>query len=260
MTALIHPRKLALFALLSLSDLALTLLLLRHGGGDVYESNPVAGWWLTSFGWAGLAAFKAGTVLVVAALAVVVSRSRPRAGGAVLGFGCLALALVVGYSCYLAQAVPARAETSVAEDLPSLNAAGARLRDEIDRGWEYRSLLEQLAADLGAGRCHLAEAAARLAETQRAHDPAWLRRLRTEYGARSDAEGLALNLIVQALAQHREDPTATARLARRLQHELRAAFGRGAPGAREWLAHFGIEWKGHPNPGPDRRPAPARAA
>jgi hypothetical protein len=255
MAAVVHPRKLLLFTLLSLSDLGLTLLLLRHGGGAVYESNPVAGWWLAAYGWVGLAAFKAGTVLVVAALAVVVSRSRPRAGGAVLGFGCSALALVVGYSCYLANCGSALAEGEGMEDLATLLQSQASIEVELSKGLEYRALLDRLTADLVAGRCCLAEATTQLAGAARARDPNWLHRLREEYGARSDKEGLAGNLIVQSLTQCSDDPAATVRLAHRLRHEFRAAFGPGGPGARAWLARVGIERKSLRHPGWIRCPA-----
>jgi hypothetical protein len=67
----------------------------------VYESNPIAEAWLSSYGWAGLALFKLAIILVVATLAAVVSLSRPRTGGHILTFACLAVASVVGYSINL---------------------------------------------------------------------------------------------------------------------------------------------------------------
>lgn len=96
-----HPRKLFLFTALSLADLGMTVYLLHQGQGRIYESNPVANAWLAAFGWIGLAMFKAVTVLMVAGIAVFVSRSRPRTGGGILKFGCLATGGVVLYSCLL---------------------------------------------------------------------------------------------------------------------------------------------------------------
>src|SRR5919199_622006 len=52
---ILQPWKLCLFAVLSLADLGLTWQLLRDGGA--YESNPVAGWWLAHYGWAGVVAY-----------------------------------------------------------------------------------------------------------------------------------------------------------------------------------------------------------
>src|SRR5215831_6550499 len=105
---LAHPVRLLLFGLLSLADLFLTLRLLAHSGA-VYESNPLARWWLARHGWLGLACFKAATVLVVVGLAGAITRRRPRAGGRVLGFACAALALVVCYSSVLYGMVHTRA-------------------------------------------------------------------------------------------------------------------------------------------------------
>ena len=96
-----HPIRLSLYAVLSAADLGLTYALIRQGDGDIYESNPIAEAWLSSYGWAGLAVFKFLIVLIVAALAAFVSLSRPRTGGHILTFACLAVALVVGYSVRL---------------------------------------------------------------------------------------------------------------------------------------------------------------
>ena len=63
-------RKLLLFAALGVLDFALTWHLLRAGGGAVREGNFVAAWWLSHFGWLGLAAFKAATMSLAAGLGV----------------------------------------------------------------------------------------------------------------------------------------------------------------------------------------------
>lgn len=92
---------LVLFALLSLADLGLTWVLIRHGGGRVRESNPVALAWLAGYGWHGLAGFKAATVLVFSGVVVVLVRRRPRAGLLLVLFACFAVGSVVYYSCQL---------------------------------------------------------------------------------------------------------------------------------------------------------------
>jgi hypothetical protein len=97
----IHPFKQVLFAVLSLADLFLTWRLVAATGGQIYESNPIANWWLTRLGWLGLGMFKLFMTVTVAGLTVVISRFRPQVGGRVLGFACAAVAVVVAYSCYL---------------------------------------------------------------------------------------------------------------------------------------------------------------
>jgi hypothetical protein len=96
-----RPRMQLLFVLLSGADLALTWWLLGGSGGEVYEANPVANWWLARAGWAGLAGFKAALVLLVLGLAAVIGRHRPRAADGVLCFACAAVAAVVLYSATL---------------------------------------------------------------------------------------------------------------------------------------------------------------
>ncbi|MBN9519411.1 hypothetical protein J0H58_12955 [bacterium] len=87
---------LVLYVVLSLTDLALTYLIVHAGIG--YESNPVADAWLYLHGWAGLAAFKALTVVVFGATIALLTRHRPRTAGALVVVGCVALLLVVGHS------------------------------------------------------------------------------------------------------------------------------------------------------------------
>jgi hypothetical protein len=96
-----HPKKQLLFVLLSLADLVLTCRLLGHSGGQVYEANPVAQWWLARLGAAGLVYFKGADVLLVLILAAFIARTRPRAAGRILTFGCVTLVLVVLYSAAL---------------------------------------------------------------------------------------------------------------------------------------------------------------
>src|SRR5262249_42970852 len=152
----LRPRwgKQVLFALLSLADLALTWWLLGRPGGQVYEANPVARYWLLHHGWLGLAAFKAALVLLVLLLARAVARSRPGAGGRRLTFGCAALVLVVLYSASLCR--------TVARQDPEVAAARQQERlldSEIRKTAAYRAALAGLGEDLCAGRCTLPQAA-----------------------------------------------------------------------------------------------------
>lgn len=93
-----HPWRLGLFAVLSVLDLSLTYQLLADGGGTIYESNPFANAWLGKYGWSGLAFYKLLSMSVVVAVAAYVSCSRPVAGGRILTFACIAVAMVVSYS------------------------------------------------------------------------------------------------------------------------------------------------------------------
>jgi hypothetical protein len=243
MASAVHHRKIFLFGLLSLADLGLTWLLLERGGGTVYESNPVAGWFLASYGWAGLVGFKAASMSLVIGAASLVAMYRPRCGSLVLTFGCSAAAAVVGYSCYLAGvALPADAEPR--EAMSRLADSEKTLVTRVERGWEYRKVLGKLCADLKAGRCRMGEATERLAASPRARDPEWLRTLHQQYRMRSDADCLATNLVVNCLVPLRRDPAAAERLARRLDRDYRAAFGPARPKLyRRWLTLSGFKVK-----------------
>lgn len=102
----LNLRKLLVFNLLSVADFFLTWQLLRKGGGQVYESNPVANAWLTSYGWIGLLVFKIAMVLLIGSIAVIVSFYRPRTSDRILMFACLVTAGVVVYSFCLSRALP----------------------------------------------------------------------------------------------------------------------------------------------------------
>jgi hypothetical protein len=117
---IVHPTKLCLFLFLSLIDLFLTWRLLLQSHGQVYESNPIAEWWLSRYGWAGLVAFKMAMAVAVAVLTTAISLARPRTGGRVLAFACTALLLVVAYSCYVSSARGMPVSDLTAEELCAL--------------------------------------------------------------------------------------------------------------------------------------------
>ncbi len=249
----LHPRKLLLFAALSLADLALTWLLIQRGGGQFGEANPVAGWWLARHGWVGLAAFKAVAVLVVAGAALVVSRSRPHFGGYLLGFACAVLTVVVGYSCSLAWGLGTPADEPPVGEIARLAEAHSLLQEEVDRGAAYRAVLEQLAGEVNAGQRSLNEAADRLGACEKGGDPAWLAQLRRLYPGRPDAECLAANVMLHALLRLRSDPAALQTLARRLAEEFETAYG-GPPPEFAVLASLPAP----PEPAPGRGQTPAQ--
>lgn len=96
-------RLLVLFLCLSLADLFLTWKLISLGDGQVLESNPVASWWLATYGWGGMVAFKLGMVLVIGTLVGTIAWRRPRTSELVLVFACGAQSTVVLYSLFLAR-------------------------------------------------------------------------------------------------------------------------------------------------------------
>jgi hypothetical protein len=219
-----HRRKLYLFVLLSLADLFLTWCLLHQDQGPFFESNPVAGWWLQRHGWLGLVAFKAATVLVAAALLVVVSRYRPRTAGNALVLACALVGGVVFYSCYLAQAnASTTAEVrSLLEDHERLEALGNRLR-------AYVALRERMIDEIIAGRFTLSAAAEQLIWMERCRDPRGMCFLRACYAGYSLKECVAAQLMVTSVERLQGDRPAAQRLGQQLDDEFQTSFGQSSP-------------------------------
>jgi hypothetical protein len=216
--------KILAFTFLSVVDLGLTLQLLSAGNGTVYESNPLAHWFLTRYGWAGLAVFKAALVAVVLFLSVAISLSHPRAARTVLSFACVALVPVVIYSSALASCLklcPREAENQLVAQIWSRDSA---LTAEIDQTRDYAVLMTRLTNDLAAGRCSLAEGVQALQALDRAHDPRWLVLLHKLFPGKSDEACLAGNLVTAVLSDHDQGPEARAR-ALRLAADLPATYG-----------------------------------
>jgi hypothetical protein len=218
---ILHLRKLLLFAGLSLADLALTWLLVRRSGGRVYEANPVAGWWLEHHGWLGLAGFKAGLVLLVIVLTLLISRYRPHFGGLLLGFACSVVTGVLVYSVALAGLVNRHEET----ELPPVVETHEQYTERMDESREYGHLMDRLAEDLMTGRCSLTEAVARLGCTRKGHDAAWIRQLHICFPDRTDAQCLASNLITYTICPLAKNPPAARKVEQRLSAEFRSAYG-----------------------------------
>jgi hypothetical protein len=89
---------LVLFCVLSLADLVLTWMLVRYGGGRIYEGNPIAHAFLANCGWTGLATFKVTTLMYVGGVSVFMSRQRLGIALLLLIFACAAVGSVVAYS------------------------------------------------------------------------------------------------------------------------------------------------------------------
>jgi hypothetical protein len=224
-----HPRKLILFLSLSALDLALTLWLLAHFGGPVYETNPVAAWCLDEFGWLGLVAFKAAMVLFIFGLIAVVSAHRPRTGARVLSFGCAALLAVVGYSAGLCWAVP-RSAAAAAEQ--RAEDRRRELEQVSEDHKEFRMLLGRLGDGLASGKGTLREAVEQLAQSKAWIDGGLRFGLAEHNPDRSDDELLAAHVITQVVfcaASHDENGARAWEITRRLEKEFETTFGTPAP-------------------------------
>ena len=88
---------------LSLLDLFLSWKLIGPDGDQLFEINPIAAWWLTNYGWMGMALFKLGVTLFLGVAMTVIAWRRPRTGERVLVFAIGAQSTVVVYSVFLVQ-------------------------------------------------------------------------------------------------------------------------------------------------------------
>jgi hypothetical protein len=209
------------FVGLSLVDLVLTWRLVEHSEGQVYEGNPIAGWFLGHAGWLGLIAFKLATVSCAGGLAATLVWLRPRTGRFVLTFACLVVGGVVLYSSSLAGALAAQPEKAFDG---AVKQSGQSLTQELRASREYRALLGQLKDQWIAQRCTLGEAVHRLAQTERGRDARWLGLLREHHPGLSDEACLAAN-FVQFTVHSRSNNPATARgLEQRLEIEFTSLY------------------------------------
>jgi hypothetical protein len=227
--------KFTLFAVLGLTDLVLTCYLLRTVPGWIYESNPVAQWWLVRWGWAGLAGFKLAVMLLVMIAVSLIARYRPRTAGHVLSFACAATALVVGYSCTLLGSTRVRcpAQLLTREDEVRIRSEAAQLDAQVRQLQAYYKFRDQLAEDLNAGRHPLDELVTRLAATPEACDPAWLAALRRAHPGRSDRERMAELILYYARLLVEKDSWAAS-----------AEEGAGHPGKPPLIAANGAPQSG----------------
>jgi hypothetical protein len=93
----------------------------------------------------------------------------------------------------------------------------------------YRALLKELGEGLRAGRYALAEAAERLAATQRGKDPHWLAGLASRYPGRALQERFAAHFSVHAVSSPEGDRHTASCLARRLEREFERTYGGPPP-------------------------------
>jgi hypothetical protein len=204
---------------LSLCDLALTWWLLERSGRAVAEGNPVADWWLSRYGWFGLACFKAALVFIVVLLTGIIARQRPRAAGKVLAFACAVLTAVVIHGAVLGQTAPTSAESSedINRGLEDMNVHTRR----VTAGTKpYSEFLERMVDRLAGGESTLAEAVERLMTWDRNRDPVRQRTLMSVFGGRSMEEALARQMLSFV-----EELGVVPSIEYRLRLELEALFG-----------------------------------
>lgn len=228
-----HPRKQLLFAVLSVADLTLTCWLLARFGGRVYEANPLARWWLESFGFAGLAGFKAAAVVAVLGLVLLIARSRPRAAGTVLALGCAITTAVVLYSVALLHLVPRTPVESYADAEKAINR---KAQQAFLRHARFYHGLRRKVPGLIAGRHSLREVAEWVEASERGRDPGWRQSLQALHPERPIDEAFARCVIAHAVNWAAEtSPRSAQSVARQLNHELQLSYGgtcRSSDGAR----------------------------
>lgn len=255
-----HLSRLAFFLVLSLGDLYLTWRLVGGTEGVVYESNPLASWWLQAHGWWGLVSFKLALVLLVTSLALVITFLRPPLGKRFLTFACVTVGVVVLYSGSLVCWLRVEAGDAASTSLGEVHLRTARLEALRLRTWEYHHLLNQLGQDVIAKQRSLSEAVAALSAAERAQDPDWLAYLRVAYPGHSDEQCLAANLIDIAVVSRLPDRKQAESVKLQLVADFEARYGVPVPCHFSSLRCFQPEdpppqwkpWGRRPPWGPDR--------
>jgi uncharacterized membrane protein YhaH (DUF805 family) len=228
---------LSIFVILSILDFAFTMFLVQGSGGVIYESNPIANWFLQHLGWIGLAGFKLSLVAFVAWAALMVSRWRPRLSLGVLSLGCVVMMPVVGYSVQLTWSIATGSDDEGLHQIFAMESQKLEHQRNLEISQEYRDEVNTLTEQLKEGSIALPDAAARLSESRRAHDPRWLDRLHDSFPGCSDEACLAANLVTHVLVALREEPTASAVCQEQMTREFRDAYDCELP--LESITHIG---------------------
>jgi hypothetical protein len=218
-----------LFIALSLADLVLTCSMLDRFGGQVYEANPIAGWWLAQHGWVGLVGFKALLVTLVFGLTLLIARSHGRAASRVLKVGCAALALVLLYSVGVGTVAAARESAAERRAQKALEQDKRWLHDRNQQRREFWAVVAQLGERLIAGSTSLSEAALYLAQTKFANDPSWQIALQANYAGCRRLEMYAALLVHETIRALYDDAQTIAERAAWLEQEFQRTYGRNLP-------------------------------
>ncbi len=230
----VNRYRLLFFLLLSATDVSLTWYLLHCCDGKVYESNPIARWILEAYGWSGMVALKAVTVLVTAGIALYLAPRRPQWSEGTLGIGCLILMGVVGYSGYLAGVVHFKLDP----DLATLDQETERhqwIQHTSQVLQSFRQERDRLAEKLVREEITLPEAAVELSRTEQLQESNFLTGLQCSYGRRSAPEYMAICLVECTLEHVEEDLAAVRHLATHLVDQFRAAYFRDPPWSPDQL-------------------------
>jgi hypothetical protein len=212
-----------LFALLSGADLGLTWWLLNRSGGRAYEANPLARWFLDQHGWLGMAAFKAGTVLLVLGLVIAIARTRPRAAGRILSLGCAALALIVLYSLSLCRMVAHAQETEQA-----VFQRKEMLDEQVQKIQRHTALRARLIDELLTQRCTLRDAVLAIDGSELSQDASWKVVLQRYQPGLSRPHQLASYLIFHVVLKVLQSPDAW-EIVYRLEQQFEEMFATPAP-------------------------------
>lgn len=185
-----HSPLFKLFVVLSLADFGLTTWLLMAHPEWVVESNPVANWWLTTFGLAGMAGFKIGTVGLVGFICYSLKKTRPHLAQSVLGVACLTVLTVVGYSVFLGKDLVNQTNQMLTLEKQDQELDLKRLKLQ-----EYTKLAEELCMELATDKTTLRQAVSYLVQTEFAQDPAWMEQMKKVFNSKSIEVCVAKNLI-----------------------------------------------------------------
>jgi len=103
---LLFETELSWFILASAMDVALTFLVLHHSNNGmtrtpIVESNPVALWFISQWGFRGMAGYKLMMTLIVVVIAEVVGRQKPMVAKMLLWGGTIVVSVVVVQSLRL---------------------------------------------------------------------------------------------------------------------------------------------------------------
>ncbi len=231
----LYSRKLLLFSLLSAADFFFTWYLLRQGGGQVYESNPVANAWLATYGWVGLLIFKLSMVLLIGTLAVIISFYRPQTSDRLLKFACFVTGGVVIYSFFLSHLVDRNVDLPHPKEAVRFKPQGQGIDPRIRRQRRYQAFLHVLSTDLIAERTSLAGAVEKL-ERYRQVEPPGGEEARPGRRSETVRQDLADEIARYTLTSLRHDPTAGRRVAARLSEDYRSLFDRPLVAAAEFVS------------------------
>jgi hypothetical protein len=220
--------KLGLFAALSLVDLGMTWLLLEHSHGRIYEGNPIAAWCLARCGWAGLAGFKLGLMLLVGGLVVVIASRRPRAAGRFLTLACLLVGGVVLHSWTLTAEAAGRPN---APDVSWEKTRARRLQRHSTIYRAYSALMDRLGDEVLADRRTLEKVVEELAESVKGRSPEWRKMLQEAYPGRSLSACFAISFSEYAVGRLCQKPIEANRLAALLRAQFEAHFTSEPPWA-----------------------------